>query len=93
MSLYLMYVVLTSQFGLGTGSELSVGSFLNIITKGLASLWKRLLEMSDEELGIDAEYTKPALEEFLLQFKKEVELIETCHGAMKFKYKQSRVEK
>ena len=57
-------------------------------TKGLASLWKRLLETSDEDLGIDAEYTKPALEEFLLQFKTQVESIEDYdNGAMKFKYK------
>jgi hypothetical protein len=57
-------------------------------TKGLATLWKRLLKTSDEDLGIDTEYTKPALEEFLRQFKTQVESVETYgYGAMKFKYK------
>lgn len=52
-------------------------------TKGLASLWKNLLKKADKDLEIDAEYTKPALEEFLKQFQKEVEM----HRPMKFRYK------
>jgi hypothetical protein len=57
-------------------------------TKGLASIWKNLLKNSDENLEIDAEYTKPALEEFLQQFKNKVESEEVNeYGEMKFKYK------
>lgn len=44
------------------------------MVKGLASMWKRLLKNDDEQLGIDAEYTRPGTVEFLRQFKKEVEM-------------------
>jgi hypothetical protein len=57
-------------------------------TKGLAAIWKRLLKGTDEDLGIDAEFTKPALEEFLKQFKTMVESVEGYDDeGMKFKYK------
>lgn len=59
------------------------------VTKGLAAIWKRLLKAnSDDALGVDAEFTKPALEEFLRQFQTSVESAETYDGSgMKFKYK------
>jgi hypothetical protein len=57
-------------------------------TKGLAAIWKRLLKGTNDDLGIDAEFTKPALEEFLQQFQTSVEAVEAYDGAgMKFKYK------
>jgi hypothetical protein len=59
-------------------------------TKGLAAIWKRFLKGTDEDLGIDAEFTKPALEEFLKQFKTSVEsvAVDAFGGAgMKSKYK------
>jgi hypothetical protein len=47
-----------------------------------------LLKGTDEDLGIDAEFTKPALEEFLKQFKTMVESVEGYDDeGMKFKYK------
>jgi hypothetical protein len=57
-------------------------------TKGLAAIWKRLLKGTNGDLGIDAEFTKPALEEFLHQFQTSVESVEAYDGVgMKFKYK------
>lgn len=57
-------------------------------TKGLAGMWKRLLKSCcDEDLTLDVEYTKPALEEFLRQFKKEVESVDLGSCSMKFNYK------
>jgi len=43
--------------------------------KGLASMWKRLLK-NDEKLGIDAEYTRSGITQFLADFKKQVEDME-----------------
>lgn len=40
---------------------------------GLARLWKKVLAKSDEELGIDAEFTRPGVVCFLESFKKAVE--------------------
>ena len=39
----------------------------------LAVMWKELLENNDEELNIDAEYTRPGVEEFLRNFKEKIE--------------------
>jgi len=43
------------------------------MVKNLAGLWKLLLKKSNEELGIDAEYTRPGIMVFLENFKKKVE--------------------
>jgi hypothetical protein len=75
------------MFGCTTTKEMV---WLNCFTKGLAAIWKRLLLQgtTEDDLGIDAEYTKPALEEFLQQFQTSVESVEAYGGAgMKFKYK------
>jgi hypothetical protein len=63
--------------------EGGIGEF----AKGLAAIWKGVLKGTDEEdLGIDTEYTKPALEAFLQQFKTSVEQAYEEDG-MSFKYK------
>ena len=46
------------------------------MVKGLASMWKRILKNDDEKLGIDAEYTRPGITQFLADFKKQVEDME-----------------
>ena len=46
------------------------------MVKGLASMWKRILKNDDEKLGIDAEYTRPGITQFLCDFKKQVEDME-----------------
>jgi hypothetical protein len=43
------------------------------MVKSLAVMWKELLENNDEELNIDAEYTRPGVEEFLRNFKEKIE--------------------
>ena len=39
----------------------------------LAVMWKELLKNNDKELNIDAEYTRPDVEEFLRNFKEKIE--------------------
>lgn len=56
------------------------------LVKGLADAWKKLLKNSDEKLGWDLEYTKPAVIELLEQFKKEIEDMDSCYEMGKFKY-------
>ena len=46
---------------------------LNDMVKELARLWKSTLKKSDEDLGIDGEYTRPGVIAFLDQFKKDIE--------------------
>jgi hypothetical protein len=43
------------------------------MVKNLASMWKKQLKNSNETLNIDAEYTRPGVVEFLVQFKEKVE--------------------
>lgn len=43
-------------------------------TSDLAGIWKRLLKKTNDQLGIDAEFTRPALLKVLAQFKKKVEV-------------------
>lgn len=38
----------------------------------LGSMWNELMQMSPIELGIDAEFTLPALKTFLREFEKEI---------------------
>jgi hypothetical protein len=49
----------------------------------LGRMWKNMLKRSNAEIGIDAEYTKPALLYFLAKFKKSVE----TNGDLTFKYR------
>lgn len=56
------------------------------LVKGLAGAWKKLLKNSDEKLGWDLEYTKPAVIELLEHFKKEIEDMDSCYEMGKFKY-------
>ena len=44
------------------------------ITKGLASMWKRLLKNDDDKLDIDAEYTRPGIVQLLNDFKSDIEM-------------------
>ena len=46
---------------------------LNDMVKELARLWKSTLKKSDEDLGIDGEYTRPGVIALLDQFKKDIE--------------------
>ena len=48
------------------------GGLCGMVTS-LAVMWKELLENDDEELNIDAEYTRPGVEEFLRNFKEKIE--------------------
>jgi hypothetical protein len=57
-------------------------------TNELASIWKRLLKKSNADLGIDAEYTRPAIEEFLQLFKNEIE--NENENEMKFNYETEK---
>jgi len=59
---------------------------MNVFTRGLALIWKRLLKNSDQDLGIDTEYTKPAIMAMLEKFREQVEDPDACWGNMKFKY-------
>ena len=54
----------------------------------LAAAWKALLRRSDQELGIDAEYTRPGVEALLETFAAELAEIERgdVHG-YKFKWR------
>jgi hypothetical protein len=58
------------------------GEMINKFTKSLALMWKTLLKNPDVDLGIDIEYTKPALTTFLTGFKESVE----HNGDAKFKF-------
>jgi hypothetical protein len=51
---------------------------LDQLIKSLADGWKKLLNKSNEDLAIDAEYTRPAIEELLTQFKKLVKESAAC---------------
>jgi hypothetical protein len=46
---------------------------MDVLVKGLATVWRNLLKKSDDEIGWDLEYTKPGTLELLRQFKEEVE--------------------
>ena len=48
------------------------GGMCGMVTS-LAVMWKELLENNDKELNIDAEYTRPDVEEFLRNFKEKIE--------------------
>lgn len=56
------------------------------LVKGLAGAWKRLLKNTDEKLGWDLEYTKPAVMELLEQFKQQIEGMESYYKLGKFNY-------
>ena len=56
---------------------------------GLAKMWKALLKGSNEELGVDAKYTRPGVMAFLEEFKKMILDVGDCQHEpkMKFNYK------
>mmetsp|Transcript_25144 Transcript_25144/g.29103 ORF Transcript_25144/g.29103 Transcript_25144/m.29103 type:complete len:216 (-) Transcript_25144:318-965(-) len=58
---------------------------MNDMVSGLARLWKSTLKKTDEELGIDAEYTRPGILEFLSRFKENIEEAE-AEPSFKFNY-------
>ena len=51
----------------------------------LGNTWKKLLEKSNEELGIDAEYTRKGIEAFLEDFEELVDSCECIETSFKFK--------
>jgi hypothetical protein len=58
-----------------------------MMVSGLARIWKAVLKKTDQELGIDSEFTRPGLVCFLQQFKKQVEAVDTYDDpVMKFKF-------
>lgn len=62
---------------------------MNEFTSGLAGIWKRMLKKSNEDLGMDEEYTKPGVLAFLEQFKGKIESGGESYGEgydMTFKY-------
>jgi len=58
---------------------------MDILVKGLAAAWKKLLKESNEKLEWDAEYTKPGVMELLEQFKSSIDEA-GGYGLAKFKY-------
>eukprot|EP00978_Attheya_sp_CCMP212_P023935 scaffold74307_cov51-Attheya_sp.AAC.4 len=52
----------------------------------LARMWKTLLQKTDDQLGIDSEYTRPGVTCFLEKFKETVESAYT-EPPLKFKFK------
>jgi hypothetical protein len=62
---------------------------MNPLTSGLAKMWKALLKGSNEELGIDAKYTRPGIMALLEDFKKLILEVGDCQHEpkMKFNYK------
>lgn len=62
---------------------------MNPLTSGLAKMWKALLKGSNEELGVDAKYTRPGVMAFLEEFKKMILDVGDCQHEpkMKFNYK------
>jgi hypothetical protein len=52
----------------------------------LAGMWKKLLKLSPEQLGIDAEFTLPGLHSFLQQTKTLFESVDTEDPTMYFNY-------
>jgi septation ring formation regulator EzrA len=56
------------------------------MVKNLASMWKKQLKNSNEILNIDAEYTRPGVVEFLVQFKEKVE--DGDYPPFKFNFQQ-----
>lgn len=59
---------------------------MDIVVKGLASAWKRLLKNDDKALGWDLKYTKPGVMELLEAFKNDIENCESYCELGKFKY-------
>ena len=60
---------------------------MGTLVKGLGAAWKRLLSKnSDEELGLDSEYSKPGVLELLSQFRKAIDGCDSCYEMGKFKY-------
>ena len=47
------------------------------MVKGLARLWKNILKRSDEDLGIDGEYTRPGVMAMLESFQESIESAES----------------
>ena len=58
------------------------------MVKQLALCWKTILTKTDEDLGIDREYTRPGIVALLEQFKEAVESVETygVDEPMKFNF-------
>ena len=52
----------------------------------LACLWKKPLQKSNEELGVDAEYTRPGVLALLEDFKTMLDECEDCGLDYRFKY-------
>ena len=62
------------------------GDLNNGMVKELARLWKSTLKKSDEDLGIDGEYTRPGVIALLKQFKKDVESIDENYEPFEFNF-------
>jgi hypothetical protein len=58
-----------------------------MMIKSLGRKWKVLMSKTPELLGIDPEFTLPAVKVFLKDFKEKVEAIDTCDDPeMEFNY-------
>mmetsp|Transcript_10681 Transcript_10681/g.15421 ORF Transcript_10681/g.15421 Transcript_10681/m.15421 type:complete len:273 (-) Transcript_10681:164-982(-) len=60
------------------------GGELDASVKQLGNCWKTILRRSDQELGIDAEYTRPGILAMLQKFEETVSQVESV--SVKFKY-------
>jgi hypothetical protein len=64
------YWAIDNEYG-GEGGE------LNVLIKSLAKMWKLLLKKTDAQLGIDPEFSRPAIEALMEKFAETVESSET----------------
>ena len=58
----------------------------NDLTLGLGRLWKALLKKEPEELGVDVEFTLPAILCLLQDFQEQVESVENETTVLQFQY-------
>ena len=82
------WVLRRHEFWMHDNEFWEAGGECEAVMKRLAAAWKALLRRSDQELGIDAEYTRPGVEALLETFAAELAEIERgdVHG-YKFKWR------
>ena len=59
---------------------------LNRLLKKLSEAWKKILKLSNDELKIDIEFTRPGIEAFLVQFAEKID-----NAELKFSYKHESI--
>lgn len=59
---------------------------MDVLVKGLAAQWKKLLKNSDDALGWDLEYTKPGVMALLEMFQKDIHGMDEGYDMGRFNY-------